>query len=216
MAKKKTARKTSKTSKSKSAKKPSPRSGGAVKGGAGAKTAAKPAARSMPSTSLRAQALSLLGFSHKMITDMMDGVPAAQATAQAAPANNHVLWTFGHLAMTNDWLAGLIDGKPSQMPTSYEPLFNMGSTPTTDPSAYPSLRDVRAAYDRAYDRLVNAAKKRNDAELLEPTAGNSHGFANNKVDCVLKAAWHEGWHIGQIADLRRGLGIKPMMGGSGS
>lgn len=213
MAKKKTARKTTNASKSaKSAKKPSPRSGGAGKKAG----SAKPAAKAKPSTSMREQALSLLGFSHKMITDMMDGVPAAQATAQAAPANNHVLWTLGHLAMTNDWLASLIDAKPSRIPKSYESLFGMGTTPTTEQSGYPSLKDVRAEYDRAYDRLVTAAKARNDAELLEPTAGNGFGFANNKVDCVLKAAWHEGWHIGQIADLRRGLGIKPMMGGSGS
>ena len=147
-----------------------------------------------------------------MITDMMNGVPESHAVSQVAPANNHVIWTLGHLAMTSDWLATLIDGKPSRTPKSYEPLFGMGSMPTGELSNYPSLKEVRAEYDRSFERLINAAKARTDAELFEPPAGDSSGFTTNKLDSLLKGAWHEGWHIGQIADLRRGLGIKPMMG----
>ena len=163
-----------------------------------------------PSTVARDQALSLLAFSHKMISDMLSGVPAEQCTAQSGPVTNHVLWTLGHVAMTNDWLASLIDGRPA-LPKAFESLFGMGSVPVVDTSKYPSLAEVRAEFDRGYERLVSAAKKRNDAELLTPPLGNSFGFTNNKLDSVLKAAWHEGWHIGQIADLRRGLGIRPMM-----
>ena len=187
------------------------RSAGAAKAPGSRKKSTASGGSRAPSTVARDQALSLLAFSHKMISDMLSGVPAEQCTAQSGPVTNHVLWTLGHVAMTNDWLASLIDGRPGAVPKAYESLFGMGSVPVVDTSKYPSLAEVRAEFDRGYERLVSAAKKRNDAELLTPPLGNSFGFTNNKLDSVLKAAWHEGWHIGQIADLRRGLGIKPMM-----
>ena len=31
------------------------------------------------------------------------------------------------------------------------------------------------------------------------------------LDAAVKGLWHEGWHLGQLAALRRGMGLPPMM-----
>lgn len=178
-----------------------------------ARSSKSPGARgSAKSTTLRDQGLELFRFAQKMINDMCGGIPAEKCTAQVAPANNHVLWTYGHLAMTNDWLASLVDGKPKSVPDSYEKLFGFGSTPVNDPSSYPALADVKREYEKASKRLTGGISRLDDAGLQSKTEGDGFGFANNKGDCLLKAAWHEGWHLGQIADLRRGLGLSKLMG----
>lgn len=155
----------------------------------------------------RDAAIAVFLFAQKLTEKYAGVIPNERATAQASPAVNHALWTYGHLAVTNDWVATLIDGKPSALPSNYNALFGMESTPVDDPNQYPSFADIRTAYTRAGQRLVNAVKTLDDSQLGNPPKGEGYGFVNSFGDGILKAAWHEGWHLGQIADLRRGLGI---------
>ena len=43
---------------------------------------------------------------------------------------------------------------------------------------------------------------------LKETTG---GFADDGTDLCMKLCWHEGWHVGQIATLRRALGLPGVM-----
>ena len=145
-------------------------------------------------------------FAHGMIVKASTW-PDDKATAQAAGQPNHCLWTLGHLACTYDWASGLIDGKPSAIPESYNALFGMGSVPTADAKMYPPIAEVRKTCEGAYARLLSAAK------TLTPEKGNeslkeaTQGFASTKMDMLYKMAWHDGWHLGQLSTLRKHLGL---------
>ncbi len=183
-----------------------------------AKKAAKPGARAAsgkaaPSDAMGKRASVFVRFAHKMLADMGAGIPDEQATAQLAGAVNHKLWTIGHMAHSNQWFASLIDGQPITSPAEWDKMFGMGSKPTGDAGAYPPIADLRAALDASVDRMCAAIESRSDAELGAAPAGESGGFITDKMDSALKTAWHYGWHLGQLAALRKGLGLPGMMGG---
>jgi hypothetical protein len=37
------------------------------------------------------------------------------------------------------------------------------------------------------------------------------GMATQRLDVISRVAWHDGWHLGQIAALRRTLGLPSAM-----
>lgn len=173
------------------------------------KKAGKPAGA--PSTAVRDRCLDLLRFARDTMNKFIGGVPESQATAQPGGLPNHVLWTYGHLASTAAWAASLIKGSAIDIPENYEKLFGMESKPIDDASQYPPLAEVKGHFDRTMADLMQAAKGLNDAQLAAPVEAS--GFAKDKADLLVKVAWHEGWHLGQIADLRRALGLPRALGG---
>jgi hypothetical protein len=177
-----------------------------------AKPAAKSAAAPRPAGNpLRDRALAIFKFAHKTTDKFASGFSDAQMTAMPCPTSNHVLWNLGHLAVSNAWFASMIDGAPVGVEESWDKMFGMNSKPVADASAYPSIADVRAMYQKTAERLEDAARARTDADLAQPPTGDSGGFLADRLDAVLKAAWHEGWHLGQIAECRKALGLPSAM-----
>lgn len=172
-----------------------------------------PVVRAEPVRDVVALALASLRFTRKVADDQLDGLPDTHALAQLPGATNHKAWTLGHQALSNAWFAMLLTGEMPALPESYEKLFGMKSVPVNDPGFYPPLDEIKAHYRATFAAFVDAIESLNDGDLGAPPAGESGGFVSNKLDVIIKAAWHEGWHAGQIAALRRGQGLPPLMGG---
>jgi hypothetical protein len=161
-----------------------------------------------PGTQVRDAALAYLAFTHSMLKDYTKPFTAANATTQPANNANHIIWSLGHLADSYHWFASQIDGgKVDQAPAGYHDLFAMNTTPTDEPSKYPSLADVTKAYDAGLARMEKAAAKLDDATLLALPVGNSDGWMTTNLDVIMKCGWHNAWHLGQVANIRRVLGI---------
>lgn len=171
--------------------------------GGGAKGSSKTSGTSVA----RAHALELLKWTHALTLKLADGFNEQQMFYQSVPTDNHLLWTFGHLATAYSWFASLIDGKTADIPAEYGTIFYTNK-PTGDASAYPALAIVRAESEKAFARLVDAIANLSDADALKPAAAEAHGFVTNRLDAAYKAVWHEGWHQGQLSTLRRALGMK--------
>lgn len=150
--------------------------------------------------------LDYLDFAHDMAVKAA-AFPDDKATVQAPGQPNHCLWTLGHLAETYNWAASLFDGNPRSLPAEYATHFGMGSTPTADPKAYPPVAEVRANFDRAFERMRSAAAGMSQAQLNESLKEATRGFADTKLDLIYKMAWHDGWHLGQLSTLRKFLGL---------
>jgi len=193
----------------KSARKPAKKS--APKKAAAGKTVRQTTAPVI-STANRDRALALLGFARAQAEKFINSLQGDTCCSQPFAGANHALWSLGHLTCTHDWLAGLLDGKPSALPGDYNTLFNMGSQPQNDASKYPSWESVQRAYQGAFDRLYAAVGAMNDAQLDQPCAGETYGFATDKLDALHKGAWHMGWHSGQVADVRRAMGMPGLYG----
>ncbi|MEY3229974.1 MAG: hypothetical protein RL689_61 [Planctomycetota bacterium] len=193
--------------------KPSGKGKPAGKGRAATSTKARRASRvgtsraATPSSPMRDRALAHAQFAHGMINKFAEGFGPEQVVAQAGACPNHLLWTLGHLASSASWTHGMITGGAPIVPEGYSTLFGMGSKPIGDPALYPSFHEVREAYESSFRRLVNAVEQLDDRALLQAPEQDSGGFISDKLDALNKLAWHEGWHVGQLSDLRRGLGL---------
>jgi hypothetical protein len=152
-----------------------------------------------------------LEFAHQVTKGMLKGFPDDKLTHQNCPTDNHVMWVVGHLASGHDWFASLIDGKPMEFPEAWQASVGYKSKPVSDHKAYPNFGDLSAAMEKAYARLLAAVKAQSSEDLAKPTHGESHGIAPTRADAAVRAAWHEGWHGGQIASARKSLGLASVM-----
>lgn len=84
-----------------------------------------------------------------------------------------------------------------------------GSKPEERHDRFPSLDRCTQAYSAAVDRLAATVRAMSDADLDRPVPwGQSQtpGWA-----LVARMVFHNGFHTGQIADLRRALSFKTIM-----
>lgn len=181
-----------------------------------AKPAARTAARRVKASPGGAQgaksaAVEVIRFAHEFLDRVIESIPADQAMYQASESDNHLLWTVGHLASTYDWFLLLLTGRKGGISDEHHRLFGYQSRPVSDPAAYPPLAEVKERYRAAFRRFMAAAKALKPADLGKPPAAESHGFARTRHELLLRAAWHEGWHTGQLSSLRRALGLPPLM-----
>ncbi len=163
-------------------------------------------------TTAKQHALETVTFAHALLDKMLATFPSDKMLFQPSPTSNHALWTMGHLAMTYMWLVTMFDPKKAPaLPDSYHRLFGMGSTPTSDAGAYPPPAQVRKDFDACFKAFLACVQDLRDSDLYAPCASESGGFCTCKIDAAMKGAWHDGWHAGQLADLRRALKLPSVM-----
>jgi hypothetical protein len=126
----------------------------------------------------------------------------------------HVAWQVGHLAMAQYSLAlrrirGQLPSDEQLIPASFLERFAKGSTPSSDPTKYPSTETIRAIFDSVHRQVLAELEKLDDGELDKP-ATPAHRLFNTKLGSLLWCSRHEMLHAGQIGLLRRLFGGSPM------
>ena len=152
----------------------------------------------------------------------LTGFDDSSRTTQTPHLPNHVIWTLGHLAMTMHRLAGRFDG--SDLPDADfvtgdgtaggEQRFDtesvsIGSQPTDDPSLYPTLARGAVIFEQACDRFAAAVRAGGEAKLDETL--DWHDGQMPLWSLVARVCFHNGTHAGQLTDLRRALGMAPVI-----
>ena len=154
---------------------------------------------------LRAAAINL-DYAKKLVAD----IPEETMCQQPAPGMNHAAWVLGHLAYVFDSMIGVFD-QQSSMSREWKDLFNLASKPEGERGKYPSKAALLAAYEKAYQRIVDAVKAASPEALarefpnprlrpLMPTVG---------IAMVHILTSHQGIHLGQLSAWRRAQGLPP-------
>jgi hypothetical protein len=151
---------------------------------------------------LKERAEAVLVMSRKQFDRLLAGFPEDKATYQPTPAVNHATWIVGHVAHTEDWVGGALDGGPSALPADYEALFAYGSK-MKSPGEYPPLAEVTKHLRAARDRLLAGLRAATEEKLAEHVPE----LDSDLMDVVLLGAFHEGWHCGQLSIIRRSLNL---------
>jgi hypothetical protein len=156
--------------------------------------------------------------SRDLLGRFLDGFNDDNRTRQADTLPGHVAWVLGHCALTMHRVAEECDGRA--LPESD---FTTGdgrsggadrfdtesicfdSTPVDEPDRYPSMARCRTIFDAACERLASTVRDASDEALekMVPWASGEIPFRT----LVLRIAFHNGVHAGQIIDLRRALGL---------
>jgi hypothetical protein len=144
----------------------------------------------------------------ELLLRFLEGFDDANATARPAGLPNHAVWTLGHLALTMHRAAEQVAG--ADFPLGWDPEpYAFGSSPTGAGGDYPPLAEMIDNYRRAFALLLEAVRSAGDEGL-----GKSVSWGRSTVtarDLALRMVFHNGTHCGQLLDLRRALGMGPVI-----
>lgn len=165
----------------------------------------------MANASPRQKAAGLLRFARKVSNDVLKDFPESKYAHQRTPADNHPFWAMGHMVLTDAWMAGVMGIPGVAAPEGWDKLFGQGSKPVSDPKRYPAPAEMRQHFENSRAAILNWLESAPESALATPLKEKTGGFAEDPLDAMAKIAWHEGWHFGQVATLRKDLGLPPAM-----
>jgi DinB superfamily len=150
----------------------------------------------------------LYAFNTNLYEKALEGLDREQALRQPTPNGNPILWIAGHLASSRFGIAAMLG---QERPLPWAKVFHRGST-LEDPSALPELSVVLEGWRDISAVLVPRLAAATDAELAPP-APRPFPIEDKTIrGAVTFLAFHEGYHLGQISYIRRGLGLSGLVG----
>ena len=149
----------------------------------------------------------IFAINDDLMTRGLDGVTNDQLWTAITPRNNPMLWVIGHLVQTRSQLLGLL-GEPIE--TGWGELFNRGAT-IGDVTQYPSRVEIERVMSDVSRRLHAKLATLNDEQLGQSPTAPLPG-ANTFADQVALFAFHDSYHVGQLAFIRKGLGYAALAG----
>ena len=87
--------------------------------------------------------------------------------------------------------------------------FGKGSVPEPDAAKNPPVDEIRAAFDRVHERVLQELARFPD-DALDEEVSKPHPRFSTKGGALAWAVRHEMLHAGQIGLLRRQLGAVPL------
>ena len=171
--------------------------------------------------------------SRVLLTRYLVGFDDTNHTRQAPNLPNHVAWVLGHCALTLHRAAQKVDNRPlpetdfalpptelarprampisrtltHALPMRYDTeTVSFQSVPVDNPTIYPRLARCTEIFDRACDGYAEMLRSLPEQRLDDMIRWGAIEIPIWAV--ALRIAFHNGTHCGQIADLRRALGMR--------
>lgn len=139
------------------------------------------------------------------LADMKD----APLTRPGDWGGNHPMWIAGHLAVVEGRLHKMLFGTPNPL-EHWKPLFDWGTHPTDDPTAYPPFETVLNEFASLRAKTKAYLDTLDDAGLEKPLAVEAPGLPFGSVGkTITTIALHQCLHAGEAAVARRAAGKKP-------
>lgn len=139
--------------------------------------------------------------------------PLLQPTPGAQNGGNHAAWTMGHLCVVEGAMRHVVLGEPSPV-QAWWPTFEPGSQPRPDGRGYPPFDELLDAFVKLREGTFTMLEAIGAAGLSSPLKNPPAVFDNfitTNAQTFHFIALHNMSHFGQLADLRRVAGLKPMM-----
>jgi len=137
-----------------------------------------------------------------LATRLISRLPAEDATRQPHAAINHPAWTLGHLCHYHPAALCLIQGQSVADPACQPEadLFDAGSIPVAEVSAYPAWAELLTRYRQGHKRIREALASMSVDVLAQPPGlprwMKSFGTTENALLYLL--VHHEAIHTGQL------------------
>jgi uncharacterized protein YndB with AHSA1/START domain len=155
-----------------------------------------------------APAMLIFKLNTGLLRSALDGLNAEELWRRPTPLTNPMLWIAGHIVQTRASMLRLL-GEPFD--TGWTDLFSRGAA-LAESSRYPSRDDI----DRINREIINRLKVKfaalTDEDLAAPARGRQVPGAKTVGDQLTFLAFHESYHIGQLAYVRKALGHSALAG----
>ena len=146
----------------------------------------------------------IFGMTDFMIPMVLDDLTGEQACARPrGEGGPSILWAVGHLLHYRCFMLQRF-GSENGNAELLGPLF--GDAPASDGSDYPSLSRMREMWDEVATDFTDALVELTEEELETPLEGGWHADQTLR-DQIVFFAWHEGYHLGAVGQIRKELGL---------
>jgi hypothetical protein len=143
-----------------------------------------------------------------LIKSALDGLSRDDLWQRPSERNNPILWIFGHIVATRASLAASL-GAPIDVPWAKQ--FARGAA-LLPQDQYPRALEIERVGRDVAERLKARFGALTEAELAGPaTAANLPGV-KTLTDQIAFFTFHESYHVGQMAYVRKSLGHSAVAG----
>lgn len=150
-------------------------------------------------------------MSTTLIRKLVDDIPPEKFFQQPTNLPNHPGWQIAHLTFVRATMCNIL-GSPA--PVSMETLqpFAPGSAPSTDPALCRDKAHWLAMFDQVHAHFSSLIPKLTEEQLRQPPPERFRSrFPQVRHVLATMASTHDGWHIGQLTDWRRAMGLAKVM-----
>ncbi len=154
---------------------------------------------------VREQAEFAHAFGTRVLQGYLSGFEGDAWLAQPFEGANHALWQVGHLAYAHHALGGMMGAEMGELPDGYAELFGMGSEPVADGARYPDPQRVLDQMWQMRERFIAGVRALPDERMHETLSDD--GFLRTPAQIIAFVPIHDATHAGQIAVLRKHLGL---------
>lgn len=174
-----------------------------------------------------ARAIEALRSAHDTLHYILDDIPLREWTPtppSQRPAARSAEWVITHLTAYYDFVTRNLGGSPRPLAAAYRLVHPtmVDEAPPKSPAKkvvprkqqsatiarLPKVRILRH-HDSTFHTLVHYATTLAPADLVKPPAGSMREYARDRLACLERALWHEGWHTAHLAAIRTSLGLPP-------
>ena len=133
--------------------------------------------------------------------------PEARAKDSAGTPANPLAWQLGHIAVAEGQVVHLFGGPDGIVPGGVNAACGTSCPAPTDRTHYPPLTELWDILDRTHAALITVVEQATtDADFDRPGL-TENPFFRTLGQSVYELALHENYHVGQIATLRKALGL---------
>jgi hypothetical protein len=138
----------------------------------------------------------------------LEGVSREDLLRRPHDGSNPLLWIAGH-ALTSRISLTKICGENIENP--WATIFARGASVDANVS-YPEASEIIELWDKVTNALMKRLEVLDDEELSSASSFPVPTRDNTKRGAIVFLNYHETYHIGQIAYLRKWLGYSPLIG----
>lgn len=138
----------------------------------------------------------------------LEGISDEDLMRRPAENANPLLWVAGHVADTR---ITAVKALGEEFPNTWVDLFQRGCT-IHEASAYPPVSEVVRVMTDVSVKIVALLPMITDEQLSSPAMDIGPPNCKTRTDEIAMFAWHDSYHIGQMALLRKALGYSALGG----
>lgn len=135
-------------------------------------------------------------FTHRITKSTLDGVSHEESLRAPDGGGNCINWILGHMLLTRDSMLESMGMERLWTDTEARKIYERGSAPLTESGKATQLATILEVFDQSQSALQEGIE-----HLIE------HPTVDGKLeDTIAFLNFHESYHCGQLAILRRMLG----------
>jgi hypothetical protein len=143
-----------------------------------------------------------------LMKSALEGLTPADLWRRPSDDTNPILWIFGHVVAARAAVAAMLGDR---VDTGWDTKFARGAA-LLPPDRYPPVEEIERVNRDVVERLKNTFAALTDADLAAPATATHLPGVKTLADQIAFYAFHESYHVGQMAYISKSLGHSRIAG----